>query len=320
MTSQTSMLRSADTCSLRWRTSLFIAPILLVMLGACTYHLDSVAGVQPLTSVPIMSYGEYTALEHDEPYILTLGGEGGSLLYFGSRHTTDPMDAQVDSMAVLWAKFRPTVALAESRKGRRGSMDAGIKTFGESAVPVSLANADDIPVYTFEPPLETEIGSLLPTWSSERLLLFYVLRSYTARALSRRSDGQMRELLRERGEWPGLEGAISTLVSLDSLWQAEFPEGPEWRQLPWQATWPTGSETWLNEISASVNRVRDQYMIALIVDLVARGERVFAVAGSSHVVMQEAALRTLIGSQATASSGTRNSPQAPVVEAFRSHP
>jgi hypothetical protein len=149
-----------------------------------------------------------------------------------------------------------------------------------------------------EPPLESEIAALLPSWSRERLLLFYVLRSYTARAVSRRSDGQARELVRERGRWPGLEGAIPSLAAMDSIWQVEFPDGPPWRELPWQATWPTGSESWLNEISAAVNRVRDQYIVAVISSLVARGERVFAVIGSSHVVMQEPALRQVMAAPA----------------------
>lgn len=266
----------------------------IVLISGCTYGLDTVPDVQPLSSAPIMSYAEYAALTHGEPYVLNLQSRAGSLLYFGSRHTTDPANAQIDSIVTLWHAFKPTVALAESRKARRGSMHAGVKTFGESAVPVSLAREADIPVYTYEPPLESEIAALLPSWSKERLLLFYILRSYTARAVLRRSDGQARELIRERGEWPGLEGAIPSLSAMDSIWRVQFPDGLAWRELPWQATWPTGSESWLNEVSADVNRVRDQYMVAVIADLVGRGERVFAVVGSSHVVMQEPALRGLI--------------------------
>jgi hypothetical protein len=263
-------------------------------LGGCTYGLDAAPDVQPLSSAPIMSYSEYAALTHEEPYVLNLQSRAGSLLYFGSRHTTNPANAQIDSIVTLWHAFKPTVALAESRKARRGSMNAGVKTFGESAVPVSLAREADIPVYTFEPPLESEIAAVLSSWSRERLLLFYILRSYTARAVPRRTDGQARELIRDRGEWPGLEGTIPSLSAMDSIWRVQIPGGPAWRDLPWQATWPTGSESWLNEISAAVNRVRDQYMVAVIADLVARGERVFAVVGSSHVVMQEPALREFI--------------------------
>jgi hypothetical protein len=39
-------------------------------------------------------------------------------------------------------------------------------------------------------------------------------------------------------------------------------------------------------------------MVAVIASLVARGERVFAVIGSSHVVMQEPALRQIMAAAA----------------------
>jgi hypothetical protein len=247
----------------RGRRSIALLP-LTMFLASCTFGLDGVPGIEPALSAPIMTYDEYAAIEHTEPYVLRIHGRSGRLLYFGARHTTDPADPQIDSIIRLWQEFQPTVALARN---------AGI------------------PVYTFEPPLELETRTLLRSWSKERLLMFYVLRSYTARGAARRSDGQARELIGERGGWNGLDRAIRSVAHMDSIWQVEFPSGPGWRELPWQATWPTGTETWLNRVSADVSRFRDQYMVALITTLLERGERVFAVVGSSHVVMQEPALR-----------------------------
>jgi hypothetical protein len=241
-----------------------------------------------------MSYAEYNDLEHAEPYVIQLTAGRGALLYFGSRHTTNPEDAQIDSIRRLWHAFQPTVALAEARKSGRSSMDGAIRTFGESAAPVFLGKSADIPVYTFEPPLDVEVTAMRRKWSRERLLVFYVLRSYTARAVDGRSDGQARELIRERGKWPGLEGTMRSIADMDTIWRREFPAGPDWRTLPWQSTWPNSEDTWLNHLSADLNRLRDQYMVAVIADLVRKGERVFAVVGSSHVVMQEAALRELL--------------------------
>jgi hypothetical protein len=263
----------------------------------CSVGLETYPGVQPEIDLPVMTYAEYNKIEHPQPYILRVDSGEGALLYFGSRHTTNPRDAQIDSIRRLWADFQPTVALAETRKSGRGSMDKAIQTFGESAAPVFLAKSSGLPVYTFEPPLEVEIHSMLRTWSRERLLLFYVLRSYTARAAARRSDGQARELIRERGRWPGLQGTMQSVADMDSIWRREFPTGPDWRTLPWESTWPNRDDTWLNELSAALNRLRDQYMLALISKLVRQGERVFAVVGSSHVVMQEAALRDALATR-----------------------
>jgi hypothetical protein len=256
---------------------------LSLALSSCTFGLDRVPGIKPELSAPIMTYEAYGQIEHEQPFVLRLEGDAGSLLYFGSYHTTDPDDPQVDSINHLWQMFEPTVALAEARKARRGSLESGVKTFGESA-------------------------TLLESWSKERLLIFYVLRSYTARGVAGRSDRQARELIRERGRWPGLDRAISSVAHLDSIWQDEFPDGPGWRDLPWQATWPTGSDTWLNHVSADVNRFRDQYMVALITSLLERGERVFAVVGSSHVIMQEAALREAVTDRGAATHDPEGKP------------
>jgi len=260
----------------------------------CSVGLESYPDVQPAVNAPIMSYTEYNDLQHPEPFILRIDNHAGGLLYFGSRHTTNPDDAQIDSIRRLWMEFQPTVALAEARRSGRGSMAGAIRSFGESAAPVFLARSADVPVYTFEPPLDLEISTMLRTWSRERLLTFYVLRSYTARAATRRADGQAAELIRERGRWPGLVGTMESVKDMDSIWHREFPAGPDWRTLPWQSTWPNRDDSWLNALSADLNRFRDQYMLALITTLVQKGERVFAVVGSSHVVMQEAALRDML--------------------------
>jgi hypothetical protein len=275
-------------------------PIAAIALGAftgCSVGLETYPGIHAAVDAPVMSYADYNEIEHAEPYVIEIDAGSGALLYFGSRHTTNPADAQIDSIRRLWNSFKPTVALAEARKSGRRSMDSAIRTFGESAAPVFLAKSANIPVYTFEPPLELEITTMLREWSRERLLAFYVLRSYTARAVQRRSDGQARELIRERGRWPGLEGTMRSVADMDSVWRREFPTGPDWRTLPWESTWPDRHETWLNELSADLNRIRDQYMLAVIAELVRKGERVFAVVGSSHVVMQEAAVREMLAAK-----------------------
>jgi hypothetical protein len=267
------------------------AALLAAAASGCAYTLEGVGDVTQRTGADVMTYAEYNAMEHAEPYVLQLEDGSGALLYFGARHTTRPDDPQIDSIRRAWQAFRPTVALVETRRGWRGSLEGGVRQFGESAAAVALARAQGIPVFTLDAPIELEIASVLEQWTREQVTMFYVLRSYTARAPANRSDGQARELLSERGRWPGLDGALTTVAAMDSIWSRDFPDLPDWRGLPWQATWPNRADTWLNRLSADVNRSRDQHMIALITTLVERGERVFAVVGSSHVVMQEEALR-----------------------------
>jgi len=281
----------------------------LLCPSACAYTLETVNGVPAARDADVMSYAEYNSLDHLQPYVLHLGGDSGAVVYFGARHTTRPADPQIDSIETLWAHFRPTVALVETRRGWRGSLNGNVKQFGESSAGVAFARRDGIPVYTLDAPLETEIATLLGEWSRVRVTMFYVLRSYTARSPASRSDGQASELLRERGRWPGLGGVLTTVSGMDSAWAREFPGEAGWRELPWQATWPNRTDSWLNALAAHANRFRDQRMIALITTLVGRGERVFAIVGSSHVVMQERELREALGADTITAAGSRRHPR-----------
>jgi hypothetical protein len=57
---------------------------------------------------------------------------------------------------------------------------------------------------------------------------------------------------------------------------------------------PVERDTFLNEISRASSDYRDGYVVSLLVQHVEEVQRVFAVMGGSHVVMQEPALRGLL--------------------------
>jgi hypothetical protein len=96
------------------------------------------------------------------------------------------------------------------------------------------------------------------------------------------------EAVRKRGGWPGLEGVFRGVADVEAAWQRHFPEGPDWRDVSDQF----GLPGFLAEIDG--NRARDAHFLRVVVDLVRRGERVFAVAGSSHAVKLEPALRAAL--------------------------
>jgi pheromone shutdown protein TraB len=54
------------------------------------------------------------------------------------------------------------------------------------------------------------------------------------------------------------------------------------------------SETFLNDISRASSDYRDGFMVQLLVQHLSEGQRVFAVVGGSHVVMQERLLRARV--------------------------
>ncbi len=54
-----------------------------------------------------------------------------------------------------------------------------------------------------------------------------------------------------------------------------------------------GEPGYLADISNASQRIRGEHMARILIDLVKRGERVFAVVGSGHVIRQEWNLRTV---------------------------
>lgn len=98
----------------------------------------------------------------------------------------------------------------------------------------------------------------------------------------------MKSILKKRNQWPGIEQTLPNMQSLQDAWDRHFPDGPDWRTVSDQF----GLPGFLNEMDANI--IRDRHFLAILLDLVKKGERVFAVAGSSHAVKLEPALNAAL--------------------------
>jgi hypothetical protein len=242
-----------------------------------------------------MSYAEYGAVTREMPYVLRVQQAHGALLYVGVRHTRDPDDPQVRRLRDLWEEFHPTVALAEPRLGLFiGGLAPGVRQFGEAGAVFALARRDGVAIHTLEAPIEVELRAVLARWPAPQVAAYYVLRASLERGGPQAVQDEAAHLVTKRTRWPGLQGSLD-YARLDSLMRAEFPDVEDWRTLPASVTWPGRSETFLNRVSTTVNGFRDEHMVSTLATLLGRGERVFAVVGGTHVVMQEPALRSLFG-------------------------
>lgn len=278
-------------------------------LGACSLLVVGaiVAWFFSWSSPPVYTPGSPRALAapisssiHDErvsaigdgPYTLAIDTPRGALLFFGARHLNDAADPQVEAIRSAWNAFRPTVALVEGRMGFFVGPDSfAVRQFGESAAVYALARDAGVPLYTLEPPYEKEVAALLEVGSPQRVALFVTLRgAMSDRRSGRVSDEQARNLLRRRTNTPALKGAFDSFKDMEAFYAKEFPGLPAWRDLAEEALWPSPEGTWLNAMARRAGAERDEHFAQVLLDLVAKGERVFAVAGRSHVVMLEPAL------------------------------
>lgn len=225
---------------------------------------------------------------HGEPYVLALESGGGALCYFGGWHSRERSDPQLADIRARWEAFRPTVALCEGRSRGYflGPLIPRFAGYPEPALVHALARQDGVPLHSLEPSYADEVDALLREGFAPRLVaLYFTLRVYASERAGRRDEALALELAAKRCDVVGLRGALRTAADLDDAWRESGGEG-DWRELAGEESAPS-----LADIGDASRRLRGEHMVRALVALVRRGERVFAVVGSGHVIRQEPALR-----------------------------
>ncbi len=261
--------------------------------GAATYRLDPVRVATPLP------HRLRSPEEHDvalarvgNPYVLEIARGEGELAYYGARHSQDPADPQIADLRARWDAFEPTAALCEGR--RRGYFLGPpfewIAGLPEPALVHALARRDGVPLYSLEPDYASEVALLLRQFSARDVALYFTLRVYMSEAQGEENEALFRDLLAKRTDVDGLRTAFADPAAAQEFWRAEYAQaGP----LLSRTSFPPR----LSEIDHASRLVRGEHMARVLIELVERGERVFAVVGSGHVIRQEWALRAALGAQ-----------------------
>jgi hypothetical protein len=244
----------------------------------------------------ILTFDEYAKVRHGYPYIVELKIGKGALLYFGAEHIYDPKNAQIARIEKLWKEFRPTVAYHESTgTSLSKTVEEAVSKSGESGLVRFLATRDKIPVFSLEPNRNDEVAMMLKTFTPEQVKVFFVLRQvpqFRERKMDETIETFMTTFLRNVSYISGLENAPpNTIAELDksSLWLS--PQLKDWRTADRSWSDPVASHAYTNQIARLSSEFRDLHMVKLLIDKVKQGERVFAVVGGSHVVMQERVLK-----------------------------
>lgn len=283
-----------------------VVPVALLLAAGLTAFvswsphrpLDDATGSRSLIELP---FRLRNSAEHDaarasrgEPYLLEIQTERAALVYYGASHDDARDRSQVADITQRWANFNPTIALCEGRATGYfvGPVCSRFGGLPEPRLVHLLAGRDGVEVFSLEPPYVDEVHALLASWTPEQVALYFILRVYWAEAGGRADDSLAEHLRRKRTDVPGLEKSLGSLADIDRVWRHDFPDQPDWRTL---TSDPEG--TYLNSIGDDSRRVRGEHMARLLIDLVNRGERVFAVVGSGHVIRQEWILRAALGAE-----------------------
>jgi hypothetical protein len=248
------------------------------------YFLDAPPVADSARILPFVRYGEHA--DHPRPYVVETPG----VLLFGAAHTRSPRDPALSDMAARFGRFQPTVTLVEGRLGflLPGFMDP-VEKYGEMGHAFALARAAGVPVYTWDLPKDELARRLLSSFRAEQVALFVVLTPYFSQLRFGKpaSPDDFVAGYLHRATAPELEGTLHTVADVDRLWARDFAGKPGWRDTSDEY----GLPGYLQDLMNASNDARNEHLVRVIARLRERGERVFAVMGSSHAVCVEAALQ-----------------------------
>ena len=282
------------------RCGLFILLLCIFLAAYVYFHTSSSAPIYQIGREQLeLPHRLRTMDEHDvarrrnggNPYILELNSAGGALLYYGASHTRDPDHPQISDITKRWDEFEPTVALCEGRSRRHvwGMLIEPFAGLPEPALVHKLARRDRVKMHSLEPSYESEVAALNEQFDPRHVAMYYFLRVYASESRGAANDRLAMSLLAKRTNVEGLRGVLGDLSAVDAVW-AELRVDPssDWRT-------QTGEPIFgiFGRISTASREYRGRHMIYAIADLMRKGERVFAVVGSGHVIRQEWNLREL---------------------------
>ena len=248
----------------------------------------------------VMTFKEYNRLHHALPYVLQVTEGKGRLVYFGIKHTRDPGNAQLQRVRKLWLALKPTLVLNEDISTQpRATLQESVEMDGERGALSYWARQDHVPMRSIDLDRADEAKVLDKQFPAAQVQLFYLIRGLQQELPRRlkedphlKADSVAVSDLKDLARL-GVKGSLASAADIDRAWSGLHMQG-DW-QNP-KITWIEPNDNGpLNRVSEASSELRDRHMVSVLLAALYKGERVFAVVGASHVVMQEPALRAAKG-------------------------
>lgn len=245
----------------------------------------------------LMSWDDYARQPGNKPYVLEMDSQGGRLMYYGAFHKVDPSHPQFKDIEQKWENFQPTLVYCEGNIWPlEESRNEAIKNYGEQGLVTFLAARDKIPVECIDPSLDDQVKFLKNCYPPHLIKVYYVLRQAAINRMLEKDIQDSRYANRYFRELDRIYGYIkppTNLKDFERMVSFLFPDLDDWKKIPYSYFRYSESGGFLTAIHQKLNKFRDRIMIRKVTRALKKGKRVFAIVGRSHVVIQEAALKSL---------------------------
>lgn len=255
----------------------------------------------------LMPYAEYSSKEYSFPYAYHLSKGAQHLYFFGSRHTYNPDDEQIQKLEVLWSEFVSStsgasrVTLVEGgKRAILSSKKEAIETGGEIQYTALLSAQSNIPTESPEPPASYWFQTLASQFSKDAVAYYdfaricYQWNQKDVRPSFNVYVSNFLEANVKNSGWDGYDFSLEHMKKIHyELFRTTFREDD--KQFFYDIINPTTSFSIINEVSrADDEGIRDVYILSEIERYWKEGKSLFIIYGQQHAVILEGALRKLV--------------------------
>jgi len=239
---------------------------------------------------------EYSKIRHKYPYIYQIKKENKELLILGSAHSNDQKHPQFKLFKDKFNTFNPDVVFVEG--GWEGSsiikLEKNSIKKGEMAFLIFLARKKKIPAYGWEPGIDKEILHLLKKYSKDELFahfIFRTIRQYIQYGKPKDYINKQIKEFKKFSNWNNYDYSLDQLKKIHKkIFRIEFnPDKDNLYNIPPYVIKGDSAlgPSVLNYVASDEMIFRDSFAIKKILNGFKKYNKILAIMGASHAVVQK---------------------------------
>lgn len=257
----------------------------------------------------LMSFDEYSKVDHSTPYSFKVDDGHQYLYYFGANHSHDPENKQYKVLRAFWIDFlektqgKNCLVLVEG--GKREICDSeeeAIYRGSEASFVTYLASKENIETFSPEPSEKLKFEELAKHFGKEEIVFYHFARmahQWNKIPELKRPDfyrylGNSLSQEQKDSSWGNFDFSVEHMIRLQKeMFNREFDTHDE--KFFYDVINPTTNFSKVNAISRFEDEgFRDSYILKEIEKFWNEGKNLFVIYGASHAIMHEPAIRKLI--------------------------
>lgn len=255
----------------------------------------------------ILTWEEYRKLPYKDPWFFTLIENNQWLYFLGISHESDPSHPQNNYIKEKWDEFLklteglPRIVFQEGGlRDVSATEEEAITRDGEAGLIRYLSHKSNVEIISPELKKQDQLGLLTGKFERDAVAYFYFARTVD-QWLRIKSDTSLelyiKSMFGQTNNYKGWEDFDMSLENFKKLHKRflgkEFDEKDRmaFNNAINPAKDPAKEGTIINEVSQSLQRVRDEYILEQIDKYWSEGRSLFIVYGTSHAMRLEPAIK-----------------------------